>query len=145
MFSSAFIVLAIGIDPDITGAHDRPKRAGGIFLHLAATTTEAIAILRTGDFDLVLLGDSIPAELRHRFIAAIRRLGFSVPVVCVTATPTPFPGCSDCTCTDGVVLSLSERKPIAGAITQILTTDIGKSPARAPVARPTILPRITAA
>jgi hypothetical protein len=44
---------------------------------------EAIESFRCGDFDLILMGDSVPVESRERLTFLIRATGSATPVVCL--------------------------------------------------------------
>ncbi len=45
---------------------------------------EAIDHFKTGDFDLVLMGDSVPVEQQERLTSLIRSRGARTPIVCVS-------------------------------------------------------------
>jgi len=46
----------------------------------------AIDHFRAGDFDLVLLGHSVPAEARERLTFLVRTTAAHVPVACIAGT-----------------------------------------------------------
>jgi len=58
--------------------------SAGLFITSAGSIREAIVHFKNGDFDLVLLGCSIPSDSRERLTFLLRASGSRVPVVCVT-------------------------------------------------------------
>jgi DNA-binding response OmpR family regulator len=58
-------------------------RIAGYLVESASSIGEAIDLFREGDFDLVVLCHSIPAQEGDSFIRLIRASGSSVPIVCV--------------------------------------------------------------
>lgn len=78
------VVLAVGMD-SLLLAHERSLRQSAeCHFAYAGSIREAIAQLRDGDFDLILLGYSIPLESRERLTFLIRATGSRIPVVSVT-------------------------------------------------------------
>jgi len=73
------LVLGVGLEASFAGLQDPAWRSAGYFLTPAASIREAIDHLRTGDFDLVLLGHSIPADSRERLAFLIRTLSPTFP------------------------------------------------------------------
>jgi CheY-like chemotaxis protein len=51
------------------------------------SSREAIEDFRAGDFDLVLLGHSVPMEDKEKLTSLIRASGSRTPVVCVAKSP----------------------------------------------------------
>jgi DNA-binding response OmpR family regulator len=72
------------------------KSAGYIFIS-AGSIRQAIDHFKAGDFDLVLLGHSIPAESRERLTYLIRATGSRVPVVCIAGSSEPDDSFADAT------------------------------------------------
>jgi len=87
---SLTVVLAVGLDSWLLTAHSKVWRSEGFIVVSAASIREAIGQFRAGDFDLVLLGDSISKENRERLIFLIRDSGSRTPVVCVANAPGDF-------------------------------------------------------
>lgn len=77
------VILAVGLDSSILANHGSAWQSAGYFVTPIGSISEAIAHFRNGDFDLVLLGRSIPVESRERLAFLIRASGSQVPVVCV--------------------------------------------------------------
>jgi DNA-binding response OmpR family regulator len=74
------VVLAIGLDSTLLKAQGSLWKAAGYIVNVAGSIRDAIDHFKAGDFDLVLLGDSIPEENRERLTYLIRSLGSHVPV-----------------------------------------------------------------
>jgi len=77
------VVLAIGLDSTVLKTQRPLWQAAGYIVNVAGSVREAIDHFRAGDFDLALLGSSIPAENRERLTYLIRSLGSHVPVAFV--------------------------------------------------------------
>jgi DNA-binding NarL/FixJ family response regulator len=77
------VVLAVGLDSSLLRTQGSVWKSAGYIVSLAGSIREAIDRFRAGDFDLVLLGDSIPAENRERLTFLIRAFGSHVPVVSI--------------------------------------------------------------
>jgi len=78
------LVLAVGVDSLLLATQGPVWRSAGYIVTSVGSIREAIIQLKDGDFDLVLLSHSIPAESRERLTFLIRSSGMRVPVVCVT-------------------------------------------------------------
>src|ERR1035441_3393079 len=78
------VVLAVGMDLWVLERKRKAWREAGYFVTPAGSVREAIDDFRSGDFDLVVMSASIPAESRERFTSMIRAAGSSVPVICAT-------------------------------------------------------------
>jgi len=59
---SLTVVLAVGLDSWLLATRSISWRSAGYFVVSAGTIREAIEQFKAGDFDLVLLGDSISRE-----------------------------------------------------------------------------------
>jgi DNA-binding NtrC family response regulator len=77
------VVLTIGFDPWFFEAQRALWRSAGYFITSAGSIREAIDHVKAGDFDLVLLGNSIAAEDRERLTFLIRASGPQIPVFCI--------------------------------------------------------------
>jgi DNA-binding response OmpR family regulator len=77
------VVLAVGLDSWLLAAHTRDWRSAGYFVVSAYSVGEAINLFNDGDFDLVVLGDSISVENRQRLTSLIRASGSQTPVACI--------------------------------------------------------------
>jgi CheY-like chemotaxis protein len=85
------IALAIGFDPWLFEAQRAAWRSAGYFVTATGSIREAIGYFRGGDFDLVLLDQSIPVASRESLTAFIRTSGSLIPIYC----PTPSSGNAD--------------------------------------------------
>jgi len=63
--------------------HRSVWKSAGFFVIGAATVQEAIRHFQAGDFDLVLLGDSLPFDKKERLTYLIRVSGSQVPIVSI--------------------------------------------------------------
>jgi len=81
------VVLAVGLDAWQLTGHSSALRSAGYVVISAMSSREAIAHFRAGDFDLVLLGDSISMEDKERLTFLIRVSGSTTPVVCIAKSP----------------------------------------------------------
>ena len=84
------VVLAAGVDSCLLATYSTVWRSAGYIVLSAASVREAIDHFETGDFDLVLLGDSFSVECKERLTCLIRASGSRTPVVSI-ANPS-----SDC-------------------------------------------------
>jgi DNA-binding response OmpR family regulator len=75
------VVLAIGFDPWLFESQRSVWRSAGYFVTSASSIGESIHQLKSGDFDLVVVSYSIPAESIERLISMIRASGSRIPVV----------------------------------------------------------------
>lgn len=90
-------VLAVGLDWYLLESHRAAWNSGGYFVISTASVKSAIDHFEAGDFDLVLLGHSIPAEARERLTRLIRASGSQVPVACIAGSPVHHDSFADAT------------------------------------------------
>jgi CheY-like chemotaxis protein len=79
------VVLAVGLESSLFESQNPAWQSPGYIVTFTNSIKEAISPLRDGDFDLVLLGYSIPAVSRERLTFLIRSTGSQIPVVEVPA------------------------------------------------------------
>src|ERR1039457_1499050 len=77
------VVLAIGLSSLRYLTESSAWQSAGYFVTSASSINEAIEHLRMGDFDLLLMGHSIPAESRERLSFLIRASGSRIPIAYV--------------------------------------------------------------
>jgi len=75
------VVLAIGVDSSLLEIQGSAWKSSGYIITFAWSIKDAITHFRYGDFDLVLLGQSLSVENRERLTFLIRASGSRVPVV----------------------------------------------------------------
>jgi DNA-binding NtrC family response regulator len=80
---STIVVLAVCLDSLQPGTQDSAWKSAGYVFTPAGSISEAINHFKAGDFDLVLLGHSIPADSRERLTFLIRATGSHVPVISI--------------------------------------------------------------
>ena len=83
IFMPLTVVLAVGLDTANLESQISDWRSAGLRITPAWSVRDAIVLFKDGDFDLVLLGRSIPADSRERLTFLIRSTGSRVPVVCI--------------------------------------------------------------
>ena len=77
------VILAVGLDPLLGLAQSTAWKSAGYIVISVATIKKAIDHFKAGDFDLVLLGNSISLESKERLTFLIRSFGSHTPVVCI--------------------------------------------------------------
>lgn len=77
------LVLAVGLDSAFLDSEGKALKAAGYFVCAAQSVHAAMDEFRDGDYDLVLVGQSVEPAHRERLAAMIRRSGSSVPVLFV--------------------------------------------------------------
>ena len=77
------VVLAVGVDSWMLTSNRADWRAAGFIVLPVITMREAFEHFRTGDFDLVLLGHSLPFESKERLTYLIRKSGSHTPIVSI--------------------------------------------------------------
>ncbi len=83
------LVLSVGLDPQLLGTRDLILQSAGYIVVSTYSMREAVDRFRQGDFDLVLLCQSIPAKERERLTRWIRASGSRIPVVSVSGNLCP--------------------------------------------------------
>ncbi len=80
------VVLAVGMDSWKLTTESPAWKSQGFIVISAGSINEAIDHFRAGDFDLVLLDQSISPESSERLTFLIRAAGSLTPVVCLAGT-----------------------------------------------------------
>jgi len=93
-------ILAVGLDSPSTEADRRTWQSAGYFVTWTNSIREAIEWFRVGDFDMVLLGGSIPPESRERLSFLVRASGSNTPVVSITGSSKDFDSFADAAIND---------------------------------------------
>jgi DNA-binding response OmpR family regulator len=78
------VVLAVGLDPWMLMTQESVWRSEGYIVIHTHSIRDAIDHFKAGDFDLVLLGHSIPVESKERLTYLIRASGSTTPVVSIS-------------------------------------------------------------
>lgn len=81
------VVLAVGMDAWLLTTQSPIWKSAGYIAVSAVSIKEAIDFFKTGDFDLVLMGHSIPVESKKRLAHLIRATGAKTPVVSIDQSP----------------------------------------------------------
>jgi DNA-binding response OmpR family regulator len=80
-----FLLLSAGRDPYLLKQRNAQLAAAGFKVASATDWCEVVDKLLNGDFDLVLLCDSMPDEDRHRLARIISRYTPSTPVLLISS------------------------------------------------------------
>ena len=91
------VVLAVGLEPSLLATQSTEWKSAGYIVQSAGSLREAIGHFRDGDFDLVLLGNSISVENRERLTFLIRASGAQTPVVLMESRSADFDSLADAT------------------------------------------------
>jgi hypothetical protein len=89
------LVLAVGLDSSLVAGQRSAWQSAGYFVTPTKSIREAIVRLREGDFDLVLLAQSISPESRDKFKILIRASGSRTPVISIADSQTGCEGFAD--------------------------------------------------
>jgi len=118
---SSTSILAVGLDTPVTDTDRRTWQSAGYFVTWTNSIREAIERFRVGDFDLILLGESIPPESRERLAFLVRASGSNTPVVAITGSSN---GCNSVV--DAMIDD--EPKELFRKIGEILSSNTQSSP-----------------
>jgi hypothetical protein len=94
---SLTVILAVGLDSSLLESQSSVWQSAGFIVTSTGSIREAIVQIRDGDFDLVLLGHSIPTDSRERLTFLIRAIGSQTPVVSITDSSTGCDSFADAT------------------------------------------------
>jgi DNA-binding NtrC family response regulator len=86
-FMTSTVILAVGLDSSLLENHISVWQSFGLIVTFVGSIKDAIVRFRDGDFDVILLGHSIPGDSRERLTFLIRASGSRVPVVCISDSP----------------------------------------------------------
>jgi len=119
------MVLAIGLDATFLELQNHALKSAGYFVSSAQSLDAAIDEFHEGDFDLVLIAESLDATRRERLTAMIRATGSRVPVISVAEPASYFKTLEVATADTGpryVMRSIgdlmaNQKKPVARATT----------------------------
>ena len=125
---SITVILAVGLDSWMLTSHVGAWRSAGFYFISAASTGEAMDQLREGDFDLVLVGDSIPLEGKKRLVSEVRSFGSRIPVAWVGSSLVDLDALADAA--DG-----NERDRMLQGVKEILASRAGLTAVAAMPAR----------
>ena len=81
------LILSVDLDPMILNAREAVLRSEGYIVVSAASIKEAFHQFHEGDFDLMILGETIPIKDRERLTCLIRASGSRIPIASISSTP----------------------------------------------------------
>jgi hypothetical protein len=122
MFMPTAVILCVGVDLSLSRSESRVWQSAGYRMTAVGSIRDALDYIRYGDFDVVLMGDSIRLGERERLTFLIRASGSRVPVVCVTDSSSDRASFADATVTSdpskllqciGELLTAQAEKPAA--------------------------------
>jgi CheY-like chemotaxis protein len=91
------LVLAIGHDPVLLETRSQVLQGAGYTVIPELSLKKAVARFREGDFDLVLLCHSIPAQDRELLTQLLRQHSSRTPIVSVSASLSALDSFADAT------------------------------------------------
>lgn len=78
------LVLSVGLDPELLITRNLVLQSAGYTVVAAFSPREAVDRLREGDFDLVLLCQSIPTKDKDHLVLWLRAFGSRIPVISIS-------------------------------------------------------------
>jgi CheY-like chemotaxis protein len=81
------LILSVGLDPAVLHARETVLRSEGYIVVSATSVKEAFQLFQEGDFDLMILGNSLAAKDRERLTCLIRVSGSRIPIASISSTP----------------------------------------------------------
>ena len=78
------LVLSVGLDTELLSTRNFVLHSAGYIVIAAFSPKEAVDRLRDGDFDLVLLCQSIPTKEKDHLALWIRASGSRIPVISIS-------------------------------------------------------------
>jgi CheY-like chemotaxis protein len=81
------LILSVGLDPVNLFARETVLRSAGYTVVSAMSVKEAFHLFQNGDFDLMILGKTLPAKERERLTCLIRGSGSRIPIASISSTP----------------------------------------------------------
>jgi DNA-binding response OmpR family regulator len=91
------VVLAVGMDSWLLTAQSTVWKSAGFIVIPVNSIKAAIDHFKVGDFDLVLLGNSFPIEIKERLTFLIKSSGSRTPVICLSNSSGDCDGFADAT------------------------------------------------
>lgn len=84
---SETLILSVDMDPAILLAREEILQADGYVVVSVASIKEAFQQFRDSDYDLMILGETLPTRDRERLTCLIRASGSRMPIVSITSSP----------------------------------------------------------
>ncbi len=121
------LVLAVGLELPFLITPNSAWQSAGFLLTSVGSIKEAVNLFYDSDFDVIVLGHSIPFESKERLAFLIRKSGSSIPVVCLGDPSKERDLFADATLVgdpDVLIASIARllareaRKPVAGSALQ---------------------------
>jgi DNA-binding response OmpR family regulator len=93
----AKLILTVGLDTSLLSARNVILQSAGYTTVSAFSIQDAASSFLSGDFDLVVLDDSLPAKDSDRLTSLIRASGSRIPVIAVASQDSPLKSFADTT------------------------------------------------
>src|SRR6476646_8316679 len=106
------VVLMVGRDRLLAETRSQVLRTAGYIVVPAFNPRQAIDEFLRGDFDLVLLCHSIPADTRERLVSALRERTSRTPIVSVASFYGQFDGFADATIENDPYLLINSLREV---------------------------------
>src|ERR1035438_9941329 len=116
------VILSFVLHSSLLESQRSVWQSAGYHITSADSIREGIAQFHKGDFDLVLLSHSIPAESRERLTFLIRASGSRIPVICVSDSSSSCDSFADATVQGGQDNLLRGIENLLAKRVDILTT-----------------------
>lgn len=84
---SETLILSVGLDPLVLNTREAILRSEGYILVSATSVKEAFHLFRDGDFDVMILCESLPPRDRERLTCLIRASGSRIPIASISSSP----------------------------------------------------------
>src|SRR5579863_1889919 len=81
------LILSVDLDPMSLNTRETVLRSEGYIVVSAASIKGAFRQFHEGDFDLMILGETIPIKDRERLTCLIRTSGSRIPIASISSTP----------------------------------------------------------
>ena len=85
--ASSIVALHVGTDPMLLSTRTDVLRRTGLNIVPAASVAEAMKMFLAGDYDVVIVCQSVPADSRRALANLVHSHSSSVPVILITIIP----------------------------------------------------------
>ncbi len=106
------LILTLGFESPLMRSRSLVLQSAGYFVASASSVKEAIDRFLCGDFDLVLLNESVPAKDKDLLIRLIRESGSRIPIVPIAEVGDAFSTSATAAPADGPTQFLNAIKNV---------------------------------
>ncbi len=79
------LILSVGLDPSILYSREAILRAEGYIVVSSTSIKEAFHLFQDGDFDLMIVDETVAAKDRERLTCLIRASGSRIPIASISS------------------------------------------------------------